>query len=136
MTIRIVLDTNVFISGIFWEGNFSSRVIDLWRNGKATLVSSLPIIEELVENLKGFRIKMSNEMVEEWKNMIIENAIIVEPTEEINIVKEDPDDNKFIEAAIAGQAKYIVTQDNHLLKLKEFKGIKILTPKEILNYIL
>lgn len=135
MTIRIVLDTNVFISGIFWEGNFSSQVINLWRNGTITLVSSLPIIEELVENLRGFRIKMSNDMVEKWKNIIIENAIIVEPTEEINIVKEDPDDNKFIEVAVAGQAKYIVTQDKHLLKLKEFEGIKILKPKEVLNYL-
>ena len=136
MTIKVVLDTNVFISGIFWEGNFSSQIINLWRNNKIDLVSSIPIIEELIKNLKGFKIKMSDELVEGWKNMIFENAIMVSPTKNFNVIKEDPDDNKFIEAAVAGQAQFIVTQDKHLLKLKEFQGIKILTPKEMLHSML
>ncbi|MBS3099286.1 putative toxin-antitoxin system toxin component, PIN family [Candidatus Pacearchaeota archaeon] len=132
---RIVADTNIFISGIFWEGNFSSKVISLWRNRKIDLISSVPIIEELVSNLKGFKIKMDEETVQEWENMILENAVLVEPEEKIDIVKDDSDDNKFIEAAVTGKASYIVTQDNHLLKIKEFRGIKILTPKEFLNEI-
>ena len=132
---RIVADTNIFISGIFWEGNFSSKVISLWRNRKIDLISSVPIIEELVSNLKGFKIKMDEETVQEWENMILENAVLVEPEEKIDIVKDDSDDNKFIEAAVTGKASYIVTQDNHLLKIKEFRGIKILTPKELLNEI-
>ena len=129
---RIVADTNIFISGIFWEGNFSSKVISLWRNRKIDLISSVPIIEELVSNLKGFKIKMDEETVQEWENMILENAVLVEPEEKIDIVKDDSDDNKFIEAAVTGKASYIVTQDNHLLKIKEFRGIKILTPEEFL----
>ena len=132
---KVVLDTNIFISGIFWEGNFSSKVISLWRNRKIDLISSVPIIEELVSNLKGFKIKMDEETVQEWENMILENAVLVEPEEKIDIVKDDADDNKFIEAAVTGKASYIVTQDNHLLKIKEFRGIKILTPKEFLNEI-
>ena len=130
---RIVADTNIFISGIFWEGNFSSKVISLWRNRKIDLISSVPIIEELVSNLKGFKIKMDEETVQEWENMILENAVLVEPEEKIDIVKDDSDDNKFIEAAVTGKASYIVTQDNHLLKIKEFRGIKILTPEEFLS---
>ncbi len=129
---RIVADTNVFISGIFWEGNFSSKVINLWRNRKIDLVSSIPIIDEVIKNLKGFKIKMDEENVQEWKNMILENAMLVEPEEKIDIVKDDSNDNKFIEAAVAGKASYIITQDNHLLKIKEFRGIDILTPQEFL----
>ena len=133
--IRIVADTNIFLSGIFWKGNFSSQVIDLWRNRKLDLISSIPIIEELTKNLEGFKIKMDKDMVQEWKNKILENSLIVESQEDINIVKEDEEDNKFVEAAVAGKANYIVTQDNHLLKVKEFRGIKILTPKDFLDIV-
>ncbi|MBI3622914.1 putative toxin-antitoxin system toxin component, PIN family [Candidatus Pacearchaeota archaeon] len=132
---RIVADTNVFLSGIFWKGNFSSQIIDLWRNRRIDLVSSIPIIDELTKNLKGFKIKMSEDSVQEWENVILENSLLVEPEEKIEIVKDDKDDNKFIEAAVTGKANYIITQDNHLLKIKEFKGIKILTPKEFLDIV-
>ena len=135
MKIRIVADTNIFISGIFWEGNFSSQVIDLWRRGNIELVSSLPIVEEIVRNLIGFKIEMEEESVKEWEQIILENAMLVEPNEKLDIVKDDPTDNKFLEAAIAGNAEYIITQDNHLLKLKEFRGIKIITPEEFLKII-
>ena len=131
--IRIVVDTNVFLSGIFWKGNFSSKIIDLWRDRKVDLISSISIIDELIRNLKGFKIKMDEDIVQEWENMILENSFLVEPEEKIDIIKDDFDDNKFIEAAVAGEAEYIVTQDNHLLKIKEFKSIKIITPKEFLD---
>ena len=131
--ISIVADTNIFISGIFWEGNFSSQVIDLWRDGKIELICSLPIIEELVRNLKGFKIEMDEKSVKKWEKIILENAILVEPSEKLDIVKEDPEDNKFLEAAILGNAAYIITQDKHLLKLKEFQGVKIVKPEEFLK---
>ena len=72
-------------------------------------------------------------MIKEWIDLIVRNSIIVEPKEKIDIVKDDSKDNIFIETAVAGNADYIVTQDNHLLKLKEFGGIKILTPEEFNN---
>ena len=75
-------------------------------------------------------IKLSDDMIKEWIDLIIRNSIIVEPQERISIVKDDPKDNIFIETAAAGNADYIVSQDNHLLKLKEFRGIKIITPEE------
>ena len=52
--IKVVLDTNVFISGIFWEGNFCSQIIDSWISGKITMISSLEIVEELGETLRDF----------------------------------------------------------------------------------
>ena len=132
---RIVADTNVFLSGIFWKGNFSSQIIELWRDRKIELVSSISIIDELTKNLRGFKIKMDEEIVQEWENTILENSLLVEPKEKIEIVKDDEEDNKFIEAAVAGKSDYIITQDNHLLRIKEFKGIKILTPKEFLDVV-
>ena len=126
---KVVLDTNVFISGIFWRGS-SNKVIINWKEGKFTLVTSLETISEIIKVLKDFKINLSDDTLREWIDLIIRNSIIVEPKERINIVKDDPKDNIFIETAVAGNADYIVSQDNHLLKLKEFKGIKIITPEE------
>ncbi len=127
---RIVLDTNVFISGIFWEGNFCSQIIDKWKGGEFQLVSSPKLIEELVETLRSFKISMPEEMIQEWKNLIIETSVMVDPIVAVKAVKDDPEDDKFIEAAVYGEADFIVSQDKHLLKLKEYNKIKILKPEE------
>jgi len=129
---KVVLDTNIFISGIFWEGNFCSQIIDAWRKGKLILISSTPIIEELTKSLRDFKIQMPDEMIESWRNMIIQNSVILEAKNKINIIEHAPD-NKFLEIAIEGNADYIISQDNHLLKLEEFKGIKIVKPEEFLK---
>ncbi len=127
---RIVLDTNVFISGIFWEGNFCSQIIDGWKRGRFQLISSLKIIDELIETLRNFKISMNEDLIKEWKNLIIENSIMINPLTTIKVVKDDPEDDKFIEVAIDGEADFIISQDKHLLKLKEYNKIKILKPEE------
>jgi len=126
---KVVLDTNIFISGIFWKGS-SNKVITNWRKGKFALVTSLEAVSEIIKVLKDFKIKLSDEMIREWIDLIVRNSIIIEPKEKIAIVKDDPKDNIFIETAVAGNVNYIVSQDNHLLKLNEFRGIKIITPEE------
>lgn len=131
--IKVVLDTNIFISGIFWEGNFCAKIIDLWREGKIVLVSSIELIKELVKTLRDFKIQMDENMIKSWKELIIKNSIMVELTEKISVIKEDSGDNKFLEAAIAGEVEYIVSQDRHLLNLKEFREIKIVKPEEFLG---
>ena len=69
-------------------------------------------------------------MIKEWSDLIVRNSIVVEPKEKIRAVKDDPKDDIFIEAAVAGSADFIVSQDKEVLKLKEFRGIKIITPEE------
>tara|TARA_Y100000310_G_C20370794_1_gene663396 strand:- start:145 stop:546 length:402 start_codon:yes stop_codon:yes gene_type:complete len=130
---RIILDTNVFISGIFWEGNFCAQIIEKWKNKEFELVSSVEILDELVKTLKDFKIEMPEEMIEDWRNLIIENSIIVEPTIKLDVVKDDPDDNKFLEAGVVGNVDLIISQDKHLLKLKEYEGIKIISPEDFLQ---
>jgi predicted nucleic acid-binding protein len=72
---RIVLDTNIFISGIFWEGNYCSQIIDAWRAGKIMLVSSLDMVQE--DTIRDFKIKMPDEIMQEWRTIIIENSVMV-----------------------------------------------------------
>ncbi|MBI2672330.1 putative toxin-antitoxin system toxin component, PIN family [Candidatus Woesearchaeota archaeon] len=132
---KAVLDTNVFISGIFWEGNFCSQIIEVWKEGKITLVTSSPIIEELIKVLKDFKVQMQDEEIKEWEKVIIENAVIVESSIKLDLIKDDPSDNKFIEAALTGKAKFLVSQDKHLLRLKQYENIKIVTPEDFLKLI-
>ena len=101
---NVVLDTNIFISGIFWKNNSCSAIIDAWRGGRITLVSSLEIVQELMETLRYFRVTMPEEMIETWRKTIMKHALIVAPAEKLFLVKDDPDDNKFFEAAVAGHA--------------------------------
>ncbi len=132
---RVVLDTNVFVSGIFWEGNFCSKIINKWKNKDFELVSSIEILEEFVKTLKNFKIQMPGNMIEEWRRLIIKNSIIVEPTIKLSIIKNDPNDNKFLEAGISGKADFIISQDKHLLKLKAYDMIKIISPEKFLLLI-
>jgi len=132
---KVVLDTNVFISGIFWSGNYCSQLINKWKNKEIELVSSIEIIKELVETLKSFKVSMSDGVIEEWKTLILKNSILVESLSKIEAIKDDPDDNKFLEVAVDGKAELIVSQDRHLLNLKEYNEIKIVKPEEAVNLI-
>lgn len=131
---KVVFDTNVFVSGIHW-GGASKQAIRQWFIGRFLLISSPPIIQELAKTLMSFKIPLENEEIEWWVSLILAKAIIVVPTENIHIVMDDPDDNKFFEAAIAGDADYIVSQDKHLLRIGEYKQVKVLTPEDFLKIL-
>ena len=62
---KAVLDTNIFISDIFWEGS-SNKVILNWKEGKFTLVTSLEAVSEIIKVLKDFKIGLSDDMIKEW----------------------------------------------------------------------
>lgn len=132
---RICADTNVLLSGSFWDGA-SSVIIEKVENKELDLVLSKDIIAEFARVL-GYeeiqeKIKDKNLEMKRTIEKIVSISIIVEPLRKIEVIKEDPDDNKILECAFEGKAEAIVSQDNHLLKLKEFEGIKILTPEEFL----
>ncbi len=129
---RIVLDTNIFISGIFWSG-LSEKILYAWADNRFKLVASIDIIVEIIKTLMNFRIVLPSRDILLWLSIFVWKAELVEPIEKIDIVKEDPDDNKFIEAALEGNAEYIISQDKHLLDIKEFRRIKIIRPEEAMR---
>lgn len=132
---KITVDTNVLISSTFWNGN-SNNIIELVENNKIELILSEEIIEEFIKvlNYKEIQGKIKDKNLEMKRSVekIVSISKIVIPKLKINI-SEDPDDNKILECAVEGEADYVISQDNHLLKLKEYNGIKILTPKEFLE---
>src|SRR3989344_2501232 len=129
---KITVDTNVLISATFWYGD-SERIIEKIESKDIELVLSKEIIEEFarVLNYRDIKEKIKNKNLEIKRTVekIISISKIVEPLEKLNIVNEDPDDNKILECAKSGEVDFIISNDNHLLKLKEFENIKIITSK-------
>ncbi|MBI2142992.1 putative toxin-antitoxin system toxin component, PIN family [Candidatus Woesearchaeota archaeon] len=124
---RIVLDTNVVVSGIHWPGP-SENVLRAWFLEKFELVSSVPIVDEFVAVMEKFEIPMDPYDILWWKSLIVQKSIVVEPKVNVNVVTRDPKDNKFFDSALEGKADYIISLDKDLLDVGAYGGIKIITP--------
>lgn len=126
--IEVVLDTNVYISGIVFGGT-PRRLLGLARGGRFKVYASTAILLEVAEKLQS-KFGWETDKVERTIKAIAGMAELVKPTQKYRIVKVDPSDNKIIECAGESQADYIVTGDNHLLKLRKWRKIKIVRPKD------
>lgn len=133
---KIVVDTNVLISATFWNGD-CNRIIEKAERKELELVISKDILDEFssVLDYKEIQDKIKNKNLEMKRTIekIASISTIVEPQEKYQVIKDDPDDDKFLDCAVAGKAEFIVSQNKHLLKLKEFKNVKIVNPKEFLK---
>jgi len=134
---KIVPDTNVLISATFWEGE-ANRIIKLVEDKKIACFLSKPIIDEYIRVLKSDEIidKIEEKGLIERLSIVklIQISKIVNPTRKIEIIENDPDDNKILECASEAKADYIITYDQkHLIPIKEFEGIKIILPKDFLS---
>jgi len=130
---RVVLDTNVIISALGWNGA-EREVLELCLKRKIQLIESRPLLDELIKVLSRPRFKFINAKKKtELLDSLIQISEAVAPTEKINAVKDDPSDNKFLETAVEGKADYIISGDNHLLKLRRFRRIRIVNAKEFLR---
>lgn len=131
--IRAVLDTNVFISALFWKGT-PYELMQQGFNGVFVILASPSILEEIKSTLiEKFEYRLED--TDEFIQIITVNSEIVEPNLRLDVVKDDPSDNKIIECAVEGKASHIVSGDQHLLKLKQHEGIQIISPQEFLQTI-
>jgi putative PIN family toxin of toxin-antitoxin system len=133
---KLVLDTNTVISGLFWKGA-PRQVLDLARSGTSTLFTSPDLLAELTEVLErqkfSTRLMQGNVSVEELVLGYASLAFTVRPIKIAPVIKIDPDDDKVLACAKTANAEVIVSGDNHLLDLKEYEGIKIMTVKQFLE---
>ncbi len=139
MKIRIVLDTKVLASALMNSASAPGKVLKrLIANPTFEIVVSEPILTELKRVLfypkVRCRIKGTDDDIHHWVEAITIVAHFVTPIFDYNtiIVKDDPDGDKFIIAAIEGLAKYIVSGDEHLLHLKKYQNIEILNPRDFI----
>jgi putative PIN family toxin of toxin-antitoxin system len=134
---RVVIDTNVLVSSMLF-GGIPSELIPLWRSGRIKPLASKEIIDEYIKVLTYPKFELSEAEI----NYILYNEIltyfdIIQIKDRPVIVKVDPSDDKFIHCAKTGKAIAIISGDQHLLSLKTYQKIEIITPAEFLsNYYL
>ena len=129
---KVVIDTNIFVSSFF--GGNPRRIIDLWKTEKITLCLSKEILDEYIEVLQRIGLQDEDELGELlslFKRGF--NMLFTTKTPKVKVVKNDPDDDKFIECAMALKAEVIVTGDKAIEAVGEYMGIKILTPQRFLK---
>ena len=127
---RVVLDTNVLISAVISTG-VPHDVVVAGYNGEFQLIVSEATVTEFRETLRKYpdRFGLTDEETRTEVETLQYFAEFVDPDEEVNAVEDDPDDDTFLEAAVAGDAHSLVSGDEHLLALDSFRDIEIVTPR-------
>lgn len=128
---RVVIDANVIVSGLLIRTGRPAEVLGLWEAGAFELITSGALLAELRSVLSRPRITRRFPRPSfglEFLDSLMETALVVGPTNALDVVPTDPSDNRVVEAAIGGKADIIVSGDSDLLTLGEYAGIPIVTP--------
>jgi len=131
--LKVVLDTNVIVSGLNFPTGNPAKILGLVPSGEVTNFTSEPILNETKRILldKFFWTREEVEAAEIWLKTFSKS---VNPKTRISVIVDDPD-NRILECAVEGQANLIISGDHHLLDLKDFGGIKIVNPAMFLDII-
>jgi putative PIN family toxin of toxin-antitoxin system len=128
---RVVADTNVLISA-FLFGGLPRVLVSLGLSGSFSLITSGPLLDELEDKLRN-RFAVPEEKLAFFLSQMNDRATIVHPTFALDAVPNDPDDDRVLECAVAGNADLIVSGDKHLLRLGSYQSIRILTVRQFLE---
>lgn len=130
---KVVLDTNVLVSSTLTERGKPFKILKKAESGDIELFISPGIIQELEDVLMRDKIPFEEKSVKEFVEKIISISTVVVPEESFEVIDKDPEDDKILECAVDSNADYIISGDSHLLDLKDFRGIKILSPDKFLE---
>ena len=128
---RVVFDTNIFISAFVIPGSLAYKAILKIIEGKGSLIISKEIIDEVLSVLST-KFSRDKEAISHVAIILSELSELVSPAKRISVFKDDAD-NRILECALYGKADVLVTGDKEILKLKEYKGINIISLKEYLE---
>jgi uncharacterized protein len=131
--VRIVVDTNVYVSGLLWTG-LPHDPLSAAETGHLTLVTTPAIIEEdrevLVRPKFAARIRTLTTSVDELLESFLGIVRIIQEPKVVRVVRADPDDDKFIACAVSARVRWVISGDTHLLTLQRYKSIRIVTPQQ------
>lgn len=129
--VKVVVDTGVLAES-FWDGP-ARRVIELWRSGEITLCVSQPILREYSAVVS--RMGASSREKEEFLSLFADNPSVTTAgsARRVDVIREDPADDMFLDCAVAGGADFVLTTDPHLLELESFRGISIAVPGDFVK---
>lgn len=129
---KIVLDTNVFVSGVFFSGP-PYQILKAWQSGDFELAASQEILDEYRRVGEVLAEEHPNIDLKPILNFVLEHATIYIPLPLNEPVCEDPDDDKFFACALASGSKIIISGDKHLLKVSGYQGVEVLKPRNFLD---
>ncbi len=130
---RVVLDTNTVISALLFTGT-ASRLLHLWQARRITPLVSREILQEYLRVLAYPKFRLSDKEIRRLaEEELLPFVETVRVRRRLAVVRRDPDDNRFLECAVAGRAKYLVTGDQDLRELGSYRGITILTVAQFLE---
>lgn len=133
--LKVVLDTNVFISAVLFKG-ISNQLVNHWQNKNFKFLLSKEILNEYIKVLHYPKFKLNKlEIKEIIKNELLPYITPLKVKTKLNIIKEDFFDNKFICCAVEGKANFIISGDKHLLQIKKYKSISIVKIEEFLKIV-
>lgn len=130
---KVILDTNIFISALGFDGN-EREVLRKCIKGEASLCFTDAILKELERVMEYPKFSFTQAEKDSLKLILAEIGNLISGTEKLDLIIEDPSDNKFLEAAIAAGADFLITGNKHLLKIKQFGKTKILRAPQFLKY--
>lgn len=137
MSLRVVLDTNVLVSGLLATRGYPRQLIDLWLAGKFSLITSLYQIDELHRVLSYprivRRIRLTDYELAIFFSTLSEKGEIVATTPDLSGITRDPKDDAIVACAVAGRAEYVISGDNDLLVLDEYESIRFVSPTEFVT---
>ncbi len=129
----VVLDTNTVVSALLFSGT-TSRLVPLWQSGRIRPLVSRDVLEEYLRVLAYPKFRLTDDEIEALiAEELLPHATTVIVKRRLKVVERDPDDDKFIECAVAGKAKYVVSGDLDLRSVGRYGSIKILSPSELLE---
>ena len=132
---KIIMDTNLLVAAFFNKRSASAGLINLAKEGKVDILWSDDIRREAEFILGNIKKSVGNKRFKLSLDKVFKEKNKVEDTPDLRIVKDDSEDDKFLECAKKGRPDIIVSNDSHLLKVGEFENIPILTSKKALNKI-
>jgi len=137
--IRVVLDTNLLVSALGNPRGAPAKILETWSLGDIAVVSSEAILEEVRRVMEYPKVRkflhMRTEEIENFIDELKEFCLLVPGGFEINVIEEDPSDDKFLACALEGEAEFIVSGDKHLRSLREYRGVQILSPNSFLTLL-
>jgi putative PIN family toxin of toxin-antitoxin system len=128
--LRVTADTNILISGLNFRRGKPFELLELARTGKINLAVSEAILDEMEDVLRR-KFGWNDEDIAEGRKRITAMARTVKPTVRLDVIKEDPDDNKILECA-SSSSDFIVSGDKDLLRLGHYDSIRILNVSDFL----
>ncbi len=131
--IIVTADTNIYVSGLHFGGH-PRAFLDHARAGAFRLAMSGPLLTEIREVLN-LKFGWASEEIHLALSNFDQYLVQVDPSESLDVVPDDPDDNRILECAVAARSNFIVSGDNHLLRLGAFRGIRILKVAEFMQLL-